>query len=369
MKAEKKSKILFVVPSFSGGGAERVVSVLASSLAEKGIDTHCIVYYQAKNEYPHSEKIQKVYLVDNGEEAYKALGMKQKVKMLRKLINNIKPTYIIPFLPQVGFHVYLATFGKRYKVIQTVRNNPKTDPESSFERLIRNFMIAFSWRSFVQNKDQMAYFPKFLRRKMVIIPNPVADVYLAANHLYRDEVREVIAMGRLSEQKNFDLIIRAAVAVRENHPQIHFSIYGEGALQQDLQKKIEDNHLTDVVKLCGRTTDPAGVLNASDVFVLSSNYEGMPNALMEAMAVGLPCISTDCPTGPSDIITNNVNGMLIPVNDDNELVDAINKYVAYGREIHKIGKRAKEYIRDHYSSDVIADLFLREALLIDNTKN
>ena len=366
MQQKKIGKILFVVPSFSNGGAERVVSVLASSLAEKNIETHCIVYYKAKNEYDYSSKIKIHYLAGDGEESYKILGMKKKVSMLRRMILRIEPTYIIPFLPQVGFHVFMATLGRRYKIIQTVRNNPRTDPKTTFERAIRNLMVVFSWRSFVQNNEQFAYFPRFIQKKLVIIPNPISDTFFKSNHVYNDEVKEIISLGRLSEQKNFELLIKVAEEINKKYPNIHFSIYGDGPLKKKLQEIISKNDLDEVVSLKGRTNNSSEALNNSDVFVLSSNYEGMPNALLEAMAIGLPCISTDCPTGPADIISNGVNGILVPVNDQDALIVALEQYISSEKKLSEYGNRAREYVQKRYSSDVIAAKFLREVLLISN---
>lgn len=364
MRPEKMGKILFVVPSFSNGGAERVVSVLASTLAEKNVDTYCIVYYKAKSEYPHSEKIKVQYLAGTGEDSYKALGMKEKVKKLRQMIFQIKPKYVIPFLPQVGFHVFLATFGHKYKVVQTVRNNPRTDPETRCERFIRNLMVAFSWRSFVQNQEQLSYFPSFIQRKLTIIPNPISDVFFECNHVYKENILEITAMGRLSEQKNFSLLINVAKIVHRDYPDVHFSIYGDGPLREELQKKITNDNLNGIVTLQGRTNNAQKVLNAADVFIMTSNYEGMPNALLEAMAVGLPCISTDCPTGPAEIIDNGINGILVPVNNEAALTKAIEKYIEMGETIAEIGKAARKTVQDNYSTDVIAYRFVREALQI-----
>lgn len=364
MQSKEIGKILFVVPSFSNGGAERVVTVLASTLAEMGVDTHCIVYYKAPNEYPHSDKIKKQYLAGMGEASYQVLGLKQKVTALARMIDDIRPCYIIPFLPQVGFHVFLATFGKKYRIIQTIRNNPKTDPEQGYFRKIRDFLVACSWRSFVQNQEQMDYFPKYLHKKMAIIPNPVSNMFFSCNHQYHDSVKEVVAMGRLSVQKNFMLIINAAEQIHESYPDVHFSIYGEGPLKDELKAAIDEHKLSNVVTLKGRTTNSATALDSADLFILSSNYEGMPNALLEAMAVGLPCISTNCPTGPSDIIVNDVNGKLIQVDDVNGLVTAIEEYLKIGREISKIGEKAKEFVAQNYSEDVIAKRFLKWVLCI-----
>lgn len=366
MQSERAGRILFVVPSLSNGGAERVVSVLASNLAEKGFDTSCVVYYKAETEYLHSKKINIRYLAGQGEETYKVFSMKQKINKLSRLIDDINPEYIIPFLPQVGFHVFLATVGKKYKIIQTVRNNPRTDPETKYERIIRNCLVSLSWRSFVQNREQLEYFPKFLHKKLEIIPNPISNQFFNCEHVYHEQIKEIVAMGRLSEQKNFQLIIETAKRIRLNYPDIHFSIFGDGPLKKKLQEYINKYHLEKVVTLQGRTNNSVQALNSADLFILSSNYEGMPNALLEAMAIGLPCISTNCPTGPADIIDNNRNGKLVQVNNIDEMVSAIDEYVELGVGIADIGEEAKKFVKKNYSAEVITDMFLQKVLQIHN---
>ena len=131
-----------------------------------------------------------------------------------------------------------------------------------------------------------------------------------------------------------------------------------------MQKKIKDNNLESTVTLQGRTNNVQKVLNETDVFIMTSNYEGMPNALLEAMAAGVPCISTDCPTGPADIIKNGINGVLVPINNEIALVKAIEKYIKMGTTISTIGKSAKKHVIENYSADIIAQKFLREALQI-----
>ena len=121
-----------------------------------------------------------------------------------------------------------------------------------------------------------------------------------------------------------------------------------------------------MVTLQGRTNNSVQALNSADLFILSSNYEGMPNALLEAMAIGLPCISTNCPTGPADIIDNNRNGKLVQVNNIDEMVSAIDEYVELGVGIADIGEEAKKFVKKNYSAEVITDMFLQKVLQIHN---
>lgn len=361
-------RILFVVPSFSGGGAERVVTVLASNLAERGYDVHCVIYYKAEHEYDFSKKIKLYNLSKGGEQAYSSMGMKAKICTLNNLISGIKPDYIIPFLPQVGFHVWLATLGRNYKIIQTVRNDPRNDPPSKLERIIRNLMLTFSWRNFVQNVDQLNYFPKFIKKKTTILPNPVPEKLFQMNHVYNESITSIVSLGRLTKQKNFDMIIRIAQKTHELYPYMRFHIYGSGELKSDLEERIRRAELSNNVILEGRTNEPYEKMNAADIFILSSNYEGMPNALLEAMALGIPCISTNCPTGPSDIIIPNENGVIVDIDDDKAAAQALLGWINDPNELKCIGEKARQTILTKYSADVITKRFLNEVLLVDNNE-
>ena len=357
-------KLLFVVPSFSGGGAERVVTVLASKLADRGIDTSCIIYYKAVREYEYSKNIKVFNLSGGDEENYRSLGMSTKVRKLRKLIISLKPDYIIPFLPQVGFHVWLATLGKKFKIIQTVRNDPRNDPPSRFERMIRNMMLSLSWRNFVQNKEQLDYFPKFIKQKTTILPNPVPEKLFEETHIYRKNVCNIVSLGRLSKQKNFEVLIQAADIVHKKFPKVKFHIYGDGELRESLLNSINKKKLESCVFLKGRTDRPYEKMSNSDVFVLSSDYEGMPNALLEAMGLGIPCISTNCPTGPEDIIIDKENGRLVPVGNSEIIADRIIEWIENPELLDEIGCNARRTILNNYSANVIADKFLKDVLLL-----
>ena len=190
------------------------------------------------------------------------------------------------------------------------------------------------------------------------MPNPVrGDLFDCQNKNDTDKII-IASAGRLNSQKNFFMLIDAFEKAYENHNELELRLYGDGELKQELEQYIEDKKLSENVKLMGRTNDMKSMLESIDLYVLSSDYEGMPNSLMEAMAAGVPCVSTDCPTGPSDLIENEKTGLLVPVNDADSMAKAIEKML-FELEKQKIAENGREFVKENYSAKVIVERLLK----------
>ena len=335
-------KICFVIPYLADGGAERVVSILASQLADFGYDVSIILYHHAKNEYHISPKV-KVYLtVDAQRESYTGLSYFEKLSRLRKNLKIVQPDYLIPFLPHVAIHTVLAGKGLKYRTIQTVRIAPQVAPKSAALRFIRDFLIACSYRTFVQNEEQKAYFPRSVQKKIVVLPNPVSDEMISV-HRTSHEMYHYISVGRLTEQKNFTMAIDAVIGMRNCGYPITLDIFGEGDKKDKLQEHIDRNMAQDYIHLKGRAQNIRQEYENADAFLLTSDYEGMPNALLEAMATGLPCIATDCPTGPSTLIGAD-RGVLIPMHDTTSLINSMKMFAEHPEQAKSLAQ--KPFVED-----------------------
>jgi len=344
-------RILFVVPFLSGGGAERVVSIWTSELAKLGCDVHLLVYYRVDNEYLVDEKVKIHTIAQKGKSEYERMNIWQKIKALRKALKKIQPDIVLPFITHVGLMVSVAKIGLSLKVIETIRINPRYSPQKRVFRWLRNISVLFSARCIVQTETQLLYFPKWLQKKMVIFPNPIANEFIQNEKVFTEKrIRRIVAVGRLEKQKNFPMLIKAFYEVLQYEKDLQLNIYGEGSLYSELNEIIISLNLQGKVLLSGRTDNMASILPQFDLFVLSSDAEGMPNSLMEAMAIGLPCISTNCPTGPADLIEDGVNGLLISVGDKEALVSAIIRLVSNVDEAILFGKKARKDIIDRFSA-------------------
>ena len=350
---------LFIVPSLSNGGAERVVSVMASELAKKGKNVSIIIYFKTEQEYEVHPKVKILNLSNGDEKAYNSLGYIKKIIKLRNLIKYVNPKIIIPFLPQVCVHATLAGIGLQCKIIHTVRNNPKNSPIMKYQRIIRDLLVIFSWKTIVQNEEQKNYFPRIIHKKVYIMFNPIPDNLFDIDISNRnDRNYNIIAAGRLIKQKNFSMLIDAVGEVYKQYDNVRLCIYGKGQLFDELQNQIDEKNLNDAIKLKGRVSDMRDVYSKGDLFILSSNFEGMPNVLMEAMASGLPCISTNCPTGPSDIIINKENGILIPTNNINEMIKSIIFMYNNPKDAKRMSENARIKVSEECSSKKIIDEFI-----------
>lgn len=349
---------MFVVPSLSNGGAERVVSILSSELSKTKEETCVLVYWKTDFDYPVSEGVNKINLSGGDYKAYQRLSPFHRLKLIRKVIKDFKPDFIIPFLPHVCLHVSLAAIGLRCTVLQTIRNNPLESPPGKLRRWIRDLQVKTSKCTIVQNNEQLNYFPKKYRNKLQVIPNPIADDFFNKKRSSPNDKFLVVTVGRLTEQKNFSMLIRSFAEFAKCYNNVELDIYGEGELRDRLQQEIIFYEAEEQIKLCGRTNKLPAILAQSSLFVMSSNFEGMPNSLMEAMAVGIPVISTNCPTGPKELIGDNERGLLIPVNNNEELTKAFFEiYNNYSYWDNK-AKEAKDFMKSNYKQNVIAEKFL-----------
>lgn len=351
-------KYMFIIPSLSKGGAEKVVSILSNQLVEDKRKVIIITHFKTENEYKLNNNVKVICLSNLYENEYrKKISIFYLIKLLYKLRKNIekeKPDYILPFLWTTCIRTDLSLMFSKYKknVIQTVRNNPKVFPKNKLLKKYRDFLIKKSTMTIVQNAEQKQYFKEKLQEKIKILPNPVSKDVSDIQHQENGYIN-IIGVGRLEEQKNFELLIRAFSEVYKKDKNVRLKIYGEGSKRYELQNIIEQLNISSVAKLCGRSNDYLEIYGDATIYVLSSEFEGMPNTLLEAMATGLPCISTDCPTGPRDIIINNENGILINRNNIQELANAILLVISDTDLKNKISKNARETIKNNYSVSLI----------------
>ena len=227
-------KYLFVTNSLSSGGAERVVSILASGMAEKGYDVNLILYERMKNEYPISDKV-KLHLLPKRNGENKIYYYARKFSIMRKMIHEIGPDIIIPFLPDQVNHFYLASRFMKIPFIFTVRNNPFLYPESKMMRWIGKIVALISTGIFLQTEEQAEFFPEFARKKMIVVPNPVSNVLIDCHYQRREFITEIATFGRLSAQKNQRLLIQAFAMVYKTKKSLRLNLYGEGEEENNLK--------------------------------------------------------------------------------------------------------------------------------------
>lgn len=348
-------RVLFITFSLAGGGAERVVSILGSNLAEEGKDIHLIIYDRKEKEYPISPKV-KLYVLEPSKGKTRLSRLINRVLEIRKLVETIKPDVVVPFLAKPTEHMFLATQGMKLKLVCTIRNNPKLYPSQKSLRFFVNWITKKAERIMLQTDEQRCYF-KNERDKTFVVYNPVKQEMLDAQYYYRTEIRIIATFGRLKEQKNQRLLIEAFSEFLERHSEFELNIWGEGEQKEKLEQLVIDKGLDKKIHLMGSTQNVKKELLNTDIFVLSSNYEGLPNSLMEAMAVGVPSISTNCPTGPKDLIDDNVNGLLVATGSKEELVAAMSRLADDFKMRKFIGTNAKKTMQNFTEGKISNDFW------------
>lgn len=347
------NKYLFTIRSLTGGGAERVVSVLASHMAEDDYDVSIIVYDKSNHDYAISNRV-KIYYMPTPKKG--AMGKIGRIKDMRQLIDSIKPDIIIPFVGTVLFVSYFASRSAKIPFIRTIRNSPWIEEGHGIQKLFRSYLNNEATAIMVQNEEQIDFFPQKLRKKIFVVPNPLSEqVLLKKKENYSDQIRRCITVGRLEEQKNHEALLKAFAVVKKKYPEMVLDIYGTGREFDRLQKLIEELKIEESCHLKGRNDHIEDELVEADLFVMTSKYEGMPNALMEAMAVGLPCLSSDCKTGPRTLIEDNTNGVLYEEGNDTDLIKKWEYLIEHPVECKKYGLEAMKTIRQKYTYEQVYD--------------
>lgn len=336
-------KILFALGTLKKGGAERVITNLSNYLVKNNNEVIITTTIKGKTFYELNKKIKLYGLDDEKISLNFIMKNKKRLTELKKILKDEKPDIIVSFLPEPSYRVlFLKIFNRQLKVIVSVRNDPKVEYKSRINRLIMKLLYPLADGFVFQTQEAKEYFSKRIQRKSVIIPNPINEEFICEPYTGERE-KTIVTVGRLEEQKNHKMLIDAFSKLPKEFNEYKLIIYGEGSLRHKLEQQINNLGLENRVILAGQVDDIKKEIYKAGVFVLSSNYEGMPNSLMEAMALGIPCISTDCPCGgPRFLIKNGYNGYLVPVNDTCSLLKTMQNVL--GKEQTEISKRANKII-------------------------
>ena len=344
---KKNKNIALLCASLSRGGAERVLISLAKYFKNNGYDAKIITSYKVDNEYEIPEGIKRINLTgkinSSGNFISRTFG---SIKELRKTIKKEDiDILIIMGTPNCIYGITGSIFTKA-KVIVSERNDPRHFTGKRSTKFLSRFLMKFADRFVFQTEDAKKFYDKQLKGRGTVIHNPILVDNLP-EFFTGDREKTIVSMGRLNPQKNQKMLIDAFAEISEKIPEYKLIIYGEGSLRNDLESQIKELHLEDKISLPGNFLDVHERIKKASLFVMSSDFEGMPNALIEAMALGLPCISTDCPCGgPKELIENNKNGVLVPVNDESALVKQMLKIINNKEYATSISKEAVK-IKNH----------------------
>lgn len=341
-------KVLFHINSMGKGGAERVVSILSEYFAKDGYEVVVATQWYAEEEYPLFFKVKRIHvgLSEKDEKKGRIYRALKRVANFRKALKKEKPDIVISFCNKANFRSAYCMFGMKTPLLVSVRNDPKKD-YAPYKRATKRMEKKAAGCVF-QTPDARVFFDPFFREKSRIIFNPLSESCLNAAERSVERDDRIVTVGRITAQKNQLLLIKAFAKIHEKYPKMQLEIYGEDDGQGSRQKMeafLDQKGLADKVHFMGQSAQVEKAIVNAALFVLPSDYEGMPNALIEAMALGLPVISTDCPCGGSRLlIDDGVSGLLVPVGDEEKLAEAMDALLSDREKAEQFGREAGKVV-------------------------
>lgn len=276
----------------------------------------------------------------------------KRLLRMRRYYGENKGCQIWAFSVMGAVFSVIAAIGQKHFFLVSERN----DPERYDHKKIRNLAYRFADVIVCQTKEAVRSFPKGIRKKSVVIPNPVDSGRVEEYEGPREH--RIVAVGRLEPQKNHKLLLRAFAAFAGTYTDYTLDLYGKGELEEELRQLAVDLGIGDRVCFRGFSGKVKEEINNAAMYVLSSDYEGISNSMLEALALGIPVIATDCPIGGSRMyIEDGVNGLLVPVGQAEAMAAAMERIAreeAFGAALGAMGRK----IREENSVEVIAGRFL-----------
>jgi glycosyltransferase involved in cell wall biosynthesis len=349
-----QKRIVLLQSGLGAGGAEKIVNMIAKHRCSKGDDVHVIAIKGKPEdsffEYPQNVKVHSMF-GDEPETGSRITSSLRKIIWLRRTFQSIQPDLILSFLTKMNFLCACSLLWSKPTFLVSERNNPLRQKSGKIWRHLLKFTFARADYIVMQTNGAMSILNGSAKKKAVIIPNP--SLALGQTTSTKDPTLDLVAVGRLTHQKGFDILIRALAKVKDTHPKISLTIWGEGEERDPLATLIAENNLANNISLPGNTTVPMDWVNSAKIFVLSSRYEGFPNVLAEAMSAGMPSIAVNCDWGPSDLIESGKNGLLAPLEDPNALANAITTLLDNPTRQEQFGSEAQETLKAFSESKVL----------------
>ncbi|MCD7812309.1 MAG: glycosyltransferase [Ruminococcus sp.] len=346
--------IMFVTATLGGGGAERVMLNLANYMADCG--NNVVVFCTApriKNEYPLNEKVKTIFL--ETDKKNKALKIIDKIGKIRSVFKAYPGYTLVSFFPDINMYTVIADMGLKNKVILSERNDPARMPTQKYLRALRNVIYEFCDEIVFQTHDASKYFSKRIQKKGTVIYNPVNDGMPEPFNGEKEKV--VIAVGRLSPQKNYFMLIDAFEKFHRRHPDWKLEIYGRGKRQHFIDY-INEHKLNDCVLLFEHSNNIYDHVRECQIYASSSDFEGMSNTMLEAMALGTAAVVTDCPVGGArEVMKDHVSGLIVPVGDSDAMAEAFEELDSNRTLMNNIVKNAL-YVRKELSVEEIAQRWI-----------
>lgn len=348
----KNKKIAFYIGSLNKGGAERVITNLAEYFYAKGYQVFMITKFRAKEEYPLCPGITRIIAdLTKEEEKGRIRNFFNRTLKLRRIIKKISPDVVVSFIGKSNLRTIAATRGTGIPAVVSVRSNPAREIGTGWKRILTFLLFGMAEGVVLQTTEAKDFFPEYIKKKAIVLQNSLNPEFIRP--VYKGEKqKEIVSVGRMDANKNQRMLIEAFAPLAKEFPEWKVSLYGDGSAREELESRVAELGLTEHIFFKGLQSEIARKIETASIFVLTSKQEGMPNALIEAMVLGIPAISTDCPCGgPRDLIVPGENGILIPVDDAEALTDSLRRLMREDALREKLAKNAAlliEKVRPEY---------------------
>lgn len=352
-------KILFVNTNIGYGGASKMMAWVASQFADYGHDVFFFTYRESIERQPLNPKVKHVHeqLEDS---SGKEKNLFACISFLRVYINKEKFDLAISFLPPSHIRLALANIGTNCMTLFSERGDPSLKAKTLKSNIIKWCMRKIFCRADIfvfQTPMAASFFPISVQKRSSVISNPIKPLIRTKERATGGD-KNIVCVARLDlRQKRQDLLIDAFNIISERYTEYTLQLYGDGFEYDEnvLREKAKSNPH---IKFMGPTRDVVGAIQCATMTVLSSDFEGIPNSLLESMSLGVPAVATDCtPGGAAMLIRNYENGILVPRNDAKALAMAMEYVITHPEEAENMGKQGRE-VNDIYAERVIADKWL-----------
>lgn len=353
-------KIVFITNSIGFGGAEKMLVFVANSLSARGHKC-CIINLNAIGDYIN-EKKQKledgVVLHTIQPQDSNTNKHLYRVKSIKAIAKSFGADIIIGFTSYPNFYAKIVGLSLRIPTIMSERGDPSKTTNNSLKSKFVDFFINRSKGGVFQTEGAMSFYGKGLRKRSVVIPNPIFAIDEIPTVLYEEREKSIVTVGRLDNfQKRYDVMLDAFKLFSEKHPEYVLKMYGRGSDEELIKKWVSERSLCEKVRFMGLSTHPMLDICRDGMFLITSDFEGISNALLEAMAAGLPCVSTDhTPGGARLLIQDHQNGLLAPIGDSKRLAEAMCEFADDPELAEACGEKAKEVLV-RFSPEHIIDLW------------
>ena len=352
-----KKRIIFITTSLGFGGAEKMLTFVANQLSYKGHEI-LIINLDSVPDYVNgfrrsvSDKIM-IYTLDKS-----ISGHINKIKKILEIAKSIMADVLIGFTEYPNLYAEIVGTLLHIPSIMSERGDPfQTNGRSSIKNRISAAIVGFSKGGVFQTEGAKAFYSKGLQRRGIVIPNPIFITGSLSDVPFEQRENTVVSVGRLDNvQKRYDVMLKAFAIFSKKFPEYKLKIYGDGEDKIQIENWAKEYGITDKVLLMGIVKNPMHEIAKDKIFLITSDYEGISNSLLEAMAVGLSCVSTDhTPGGARLLINNQENGLLAPMGDEKALADCLIRYATDENLAKKCGLNAKDVVNRFSPEKIISD--------------